>query len=364
VRRQLRKNGKALLSHGRALSDEELLAKLRTLGLALDRDRFRALSQGALSAQEMAQAVYRQRDEDWVWIAYTCLWERWQPDRPSMEMIDDWMQQGYKLRAARDEAGACRIWLTTWKSIWDIIKAKGLRSVEEFDALFRGTNSLFDWVQDLAQELHNAGLDDVSFYHERIAVLEALLGLRLDVGLRNPCRNDLAESYFAVGQPEKGEQLYREWLQQEPRWGWGWIGWSDCHFLCARDWHKDPARAEEILKQGLAVHGVEDKQWLMDRLAELYEETGRAEDARGIRADIQALERLEAAVPKATRTLLRGNEPAGFGQPGLPAGDLDRLLGRLGKESPVPARGKVGRNSPCPCGSGKKFKHCCGRNSS
>ena len=22
---------------------------------------------------------------------------------------------------------------------------------------------------------------------------------------------------------------------------------------------------------------------------------------------------------------------------------------------------KVGRNEPCPCGSGKKFKHCCGR---
>ncbi|MHC4065055.1 MAG: SEC-C metal-binding domain-containing protein [Planctomycetota bacterium] len=22
---------------------------------------------------------------------------------------------------------------------------------------------------------------------------------------------------------------------------------------------------------------------------------------------------------------------------------------------------KVGRNAPCPCGSGKKFKQCCGR---
>jgi uncharacterized protein YecA (UPF0149 family) len=22
---------------------------------------------------------------------------------------------------------------------------------------------------------------------------------------------------------------------------------------------------------------------------------------------------------------------------------------------------KVGRNEPCPCGSGKKFKNCCGR---
>ncbi len=23
--------------------------------------------------------------------------------------------------------------------------------------------------------------------------------------------------------------------------------------------------------------------------------------------------------------------------------------------------GKVGRNDPCPCGSGKKYKHCCGK---
>ena len=23
---------------------------------------------------------------------------------------------------------------------------------------------------------------------------------------------------------------------------------------------------------------------------------------------------------------------------------------------------KVGRNDPCPCGSGKKYKNCCGRN--
>ena len=34
-------------------------------------------------------------------------------------------------------------------------------------------------------------------------------------------------------------------------------------------------------------------------------------------------------------------------------------------EGPQPARRaepKVGRNDPCPCGSGKKFKHCCGKN--
>lgn len=27
----------------------------------------------------------------------------------------------------------------------------------------------------------------------------------------------------------------------------------------------------------------------------------------------------------------------------------------------IRVKGKVGRNDPCPCGSGKKYKKCCGR---
>jgi uncharacterized protein YecA (UPF0149 family) len=35
-----------------------------------------------------------------------------------------------------------------------------------------------------------------------------------------------------------------------------------------------------------------------------------------------------------------------------------------GGEAPKPVQrksGKTGRNDPCPCGSGKKFKKCCGK---
>ena len=31
-------------------------------------------------------------------------------------------------------------------------------------------------------------------------------------------------------------------------------------------------------------------------------------------------------------------------------------------KQPVRKGKKIGRNDPCPCGSGKKYKHCCGRN--
>ena len=36
--------------------------------------------------------------------------------------------------------------------------------------------------------------------------------------------------------------------------------------------------------------------------------------------------------------------------------------GETAKRKPVINKDKVGRNDPCPCGSGKKYKHCCGIN--
>jgi preprotein translocase subunit SecA len=49
------------------------------------------------------------------------------------------------------------------------------------------------------------------------------------------------------------------------------------------------------------------------------------------------------------------------------------LRGQMPKEAPKEIRTtshtpvvrkdvKIGRNDPCPCGSGKKYKNCCGRN--
>jgi len=39
----------------------------------------------------------------------------------------------------------------------------------------------------------------------------------------------------------------------------------------------------------------------------------------------------------------------------------DSLSGKV-KQKPVVVGKKIGRNDPCPCGSGKKYKHCCGKN--
>lgn len=37
----------------------------------------------------------------------------------------------------------------------------------------------------------------------------------------------------------------------------------------------------------------------------------------------------------------------------------DRLLSETPPVEPIQNSGAVGRNEPCPCGSGKKYKKCC-----
>ena len=64
------------------------------------------------------------------------------------------------------------------------------------------------------------------------------------------------------------------------------------------------------------------------------------------------LRRAEQA--KITNTALQAIRSVDGGQSTIENPDVDRTVRR---EEP-----KVGRNDPCPCGSGKKYKNCCGRN--
>jgi preprotein translocase subunit SecA len=45
-------------------------------------------------------------------------------------------------------------------------------------------------------------------------------------------------------------------------------------------------------------------------------------------------------------------------EPGEPE-DITDIERALAAREPARAAPKIGRNDPCPCGSGKKFKRCC-----
>ncbi|MCB0731955.1 MAG: SEC-C domain-containing protein, partial [Ignavibacteriae bacterium] len=47
---------------------------------------------------------------------------------------------------------------------------------------------------------------------------------------------------------------------------------------------------------------------------------------------------------------------------GLQTSETAKESANRGKQQPVRVEQKVGRNEPCPCGSGKKYKNCHGQN--
>ncbi len=335
-RKRVTASGRPTLSKIRQLADEELVETLSKLGLEFRREDFGRLASSFASAEELAEQMFRThlpdlRDwgQDRLWMGLAVLWERWLPQRPSFEMIEEWMYAGRVLAGkGRDPVGACEKWLGVWSAVQQIMDSQRMGSIEEFDEKYRGTDCVIDCLQDLEAELWNAGLDDNRYWERGIEFATQYLARFVDADrlITENMRRALATFHAALGRRERTDALFRQWLQLDPSWGWGWIGWSDCYSFARED--RDPAKAERILLDGLGVTDVQDRVELLDRLVSLYMDQGREREAAEVHSQTHALQR------RSDREAFRRTTPA--------------------------QSTKVGRNVPCPCGSGKKYKKCCG----
>ena len=365
--------GRAYRANARSLTESELLARLRSFGIELDRPLLKRLCNQHLSAEEIAEPLiakcaFKNRQEesegDWIWVCLDALWQRWFPDIPSFEMLDDKIQAGYELLASTGAAAGCPVWVDAWKDVLYFLDKADLHSISEFDRLFKGTQSLFNWIQDLEAELWNAHFEDPQHLTARIAICEEAMR-RFEAGdnlMTQNHRRALAESYCELGETRKADELYRQWLGTDPQWGWGWIGWSDCY----RGTHfglDSSRKAEEILREGLSIAGVRDFKYLAGRLSDLYKKQGRADEAK----EIERQAEMKAPAAQHTIEILQGGKvlrqktSITFEGDGLPLSDLHKLanLQRVSAAQVTGKKHKIGRNEPCPCGSGQKFKKCC-----
>jgi hypothetical protein len=264
------------------------------------------------------------------------------PSDPEVHRFQELLTRGYDAYRNNDAAGACGPWLEAWPLFLKLLDEKGWRSIREFDERLDPKWLASNWVQDLEASLWNGGLKESRLFHDGIRYASEFLE-------RFPAENDLtvenmrramASFHCRLGETERVDALYEEWLSRDPQWGWGWIGWSDCYrFDCG---NLDPAKAEGLLQRGLSTPNVRDEIDVLERLLDLYESQGRDEEAGPIR------ERLERdATLDDNPYASDDDEPAEeFFDPGI---------------EPIRRGPKIGRNQPCPCGSGKKYKKCCGR---
>ncbi len=132
---------------------------------------------------------------------------------------------------------------------------------------------------------------------------------------------------------------------------------------------KDHLYAMDLLKEGIGLRGYGGKDPLVEYKHEAFNlfsemiadvKLGAAEFL--FRVQVAEPEKLEEPAPAPSQTVLTSHDlsTSSFGseapQQAAAASDAPRQAAKV----PVRVGQKIGRNEPCPCGSGKKYKKCCG----
>ena len=160
------------VSQIRILPTEQIIKQLSEQGINFNQDQFIAMCEKKDSAWDVAGALWPKQANsdkkdvsDIICLTACILWERLYDEKKitkvSVEMLDDWMENGYK-ELEKDPLKTCRIWMKVWetfKNDYDLAN----RSIDEIDNRFNGSQSFFNWCQDFEMELLNASINSKEY---------------------------------------------------------------------------------------------------------------------------------------------------------------------------------------------------------
>jgi hypothetical protein len=266
-----------------ALDTEAILAKLRALDVDASREAYLAVAEHRTSAwtisdrwrKDITKPLSRY-DDDFLGLAACELWKRYCPERPSIEMLDDQMQEGYRLEGDGQRARACETWWEVWQTIRSRLRPE-MATTKLAAPVFTGGQFLFNWVQDFALELSNAALKERRYAAIGIQLCKEILAQfpGEDDLFQTNFRSDLGEFHFLAGENAEGERVFLELIRDHPDRAAGYVRLADL-FAYGPTPDSEPVdrqRAVELLEQALArpVSDAADYD-LAKRLAELREQ--------------------------------------------------------------------------------------------
>ncbi len=267
-----------------ALSTENIEARVQDIGVPYVRAEFMRFTQEFRSGWDLS-AVWRDRfpnldrmADDFLGLAACELWKRLCPERPSLEMIDDWMQDGYDLVGHHKPEEALETWMRAWGALRPWF-TPDMRRVSEADRrVFPGmTHLLFNWVRDVSMEALNGSVDDRVCAEIGIRFIGELLETFPDEDGDLHFRADAATMHFHCGRAEEGERLCLKLIAEHPDRAAGYVGLADELGSQVRRSPRpaDVARAIALLEQALARPVADAKEYdLARRLKECRARTG------------------------------------------------------------------------------------------
>ena len=218
-----------------ALSTEEIIKRLRRFGVRFQKTQFLKDVNRFYSASKLADNWKKKytltaegRDLDFISLSAVILWDRLAPDIPNLEKIEEMVQKGYDLLDEIKPKAACDRWLKAWDYLKELLPAE-IKNINNVNEVIGGIDYVYKWTLDLACYLNNAGLKHEKYHKKRIDYILDVLNRfpNSEDDYTSTMRNDLAETYFLIGEEEKGEKLFKNIIERYPEFLWGYLSWGD-----------------------------------------------------------------------------------------------------------------------------------------
>ncbi|MDD4249865.1 MAG: SEC-C metal-binding domain-containing protein [Methanosarcina sp.] len=200
----------------RKMSTSDKIEKLESMNIDFEIERFKKQAQNYISAIQLAEDHYYTQnfqapgqDEDFIWLAIMELWNRIIPEKFNIEMIDDFIQDGYEDFDKQDSRSGIEKWEKAWNMIMSIVPPH-IKSVKDADKFISGlSQSIFNWCKYFGMELAKAAVEDDSFHMKRIKYCQDFCRIFPDSD-KSIIKNMLsaeAESYTKLGDLETAKKL-------------------------------------------------------------------------------------------------------------------------------------------------------------
>ncbi len=319
-------------------STESIFARLRAIGVDTDEARFVDQAMQAGRCRTLEQSWLPQAPDpdpdytgDFVFLASEALWERLAPGLLCPEAISDRLEAEVdrKKRRTAAPAGAVPPDLEAAILLADYLQGfpPKQRSAQFNDVCACGLSDYGEFASDMIL-LHGGDHPD------EVTRLADVLSDCVDP---RTVQCDLALALATAGRKAQATQRVTAHLAAYPDDLWVRILAGDVY-----DELGDADAALDLWRRSLAA-ATDPWDWdaVADRVRDLLDASGRA-------ADWPEVEQRHPRPPELTRRVTR-TETQTLTEPR-----------RVPPEPPAPPAGtKVGRNDPCPCGSGRKYKKCC-----
>jgi len=254
-----------------ALTTEEICSRLLQLGIDPSKEAFLSLSVDTFSAWDIGNKWMRLMDrsqgdihDDFVCLSACELWKRYIPERPSMEMLDDWMQEGYNYFKDHPPNRTVELWTRVWDTLRPRFTPR-MRKCNDTISVFNGTQCLFNWHSDFCMALDNAAVKDPAYAALGIRYCREFLAQfpdECDLHLKNT-REHIGWFLFISGQREEGEAVFQELIRDDPDSAQGYVCWADA--LCFRNPSRtDREHALALLEQAQARPVKDAHEWDLD----------------------------------------------------------------------------------------------------